>query len=69
MDRQFKNCNERIIVTTFASNMHRIQAVLQTAHRYGRKVAVTGRSMENMLKVATELNYLKAPATPLWTLA
>jgi ribonuclease J len=62
MDRQFKNCNERIIVTTFASNMHRIQAVLQTAHRYGRKVAVTGRSMENMLKVATELNYLKAPA-------
>ena len=62
MDRQFKNCNERIIVTTIASNMHRIQAVLQTAHRYGRKVAVTGRSMENMLKVATELNYLKAPA-------
>ena len=62
MDRQFKNCNQRIIVTTFASNMHRIQAVLQTAHRYGRKVAVTGRSMENMLKVATELNYLKAPA-------
>ena len=62
MDRQFKNCNQRIIVTTFASNMHRIQAVLQPAHRYGRKVAVTGRSMENMLKVATELNYLKAPA-------
>ncbi len=62
LDRQFKNCNERIIVTTFASNMHRIQAVLQIAHRYGRKVAVTGRSMENMLKVATELNYLKVPA-------
>ncbi len=62
LDRQFKNCNERIIVTTFASNMHRIQAVLQTAHRYGRKVAVTGRSMENMLRVATELNYLKVPA-------
>ncbi len=62
LDRQFKGCNQRIIVTTFASNMHRIQAVLQTAHRYGRKVAVTGRSMENMLKVATDLNYLKAPA-------
>ena len=62
LDRQFKNCNQRIIITTFASNMHRIQAVLQTAHRYGRKVAVTGRSMENMLKVATELNYLNAPA-------
>ena len=62
LDRQFKNCNQRIIITTFASNMHRIQAVLQTARRYGRKVAVTGRSMENMLKVATELNYLNAPA-------
>ena len=62
LDRQFKNCDSRIIVTTFASNMHRIQAVLATAHRYGRKVAVTGRSMENMLKVAQELGYLKLPA-------
>ena len=59
MDRQFKNCNERIIVTTFASNMHRIQSILSTAQRYGRKVAVSGRSMENMLKVAQELGYLK----------
>ncbi len=58
LDRQFKNCDQRIIVTTFASNMHRIQSVLNTAQRYGRKVAVTGRSMENMLKVATELGYL-----------
>ena len=62
LDRQFRNCDQRIIVTTFASNMHRIQAVLTTAHRYGRKVAVTGRSMENMLKVAQELGYLKVPA-------
>ena len=62
LDRQFKNCDSRIIVTTFASNMHRIQAVLSTAHRYGRKVAVTGRSMENMLKVAQELGYLTIPA-------
>ena len=62
LDRQFKNCDSRIIVTTFASNMHRIQAVLATAHRYGRKVAVTGRSMENMLKVAQELGYIKIPA-------
>ena len=59
LDRQFKNCDSRIIVTTFASNMHRIQAVIATAQRYGRKVAVTGRSMENMLKVAQELGYLK----------
>ena len=62
LDRQFKNCDSRIVVTTFASNMHRIQAVLATAHRYGRKVAVTGRSMENMLKVAQELGYLTIPA-------
>ena len=62
LDRQFKNCDQRIIVTTFASNMMRIQAVLATAHRYGRKVAVTGRSMENMLKVAQELGYLKVPS-------
>ncbi len=62
LDRQFKNCDQRIVVTTFASNMHRIQAVLATATRYGRKVAVTGRSMENMLKVAQELGYIKVPA-------
>ena len=61
LDRQFKNCDQRIIVTTFASNMHRIQTVLNTAHRYGRKVAVSGRSMENMLKVAQDLGYLKVP--------
>lgn len=59
LDRQFKACDKRIIITTFASNMYRIQSILQTAHRYGRKVAVTGRSMENILKVATELGYLK----------
>ena len=59
LDRQFKNCDQRIIVTTFASNMHRIAAVLATAEKYGRKVAVSGRSMENMLKVAQELGYIK----------
>ena len=69
LDRQFKNCDQRIVVTTFASNMHRIQAVLATAHRYGRKVAVTGRSMENMLKVAQELGYIKVPAGAIVDLA
>ena len=58
-ERQFRNCDQRIIVTTFASNMHRIQSIIATAQRHGRKVAVTGRSMENMLKVAQELGYLK----------
>ena len=69
LDRQFKNCDQRIIVTTFASNMHRIQSVLNTAHRHGRKVAVTGRSMENVLRVAQELGYLKVPANTLVELA
>ena len=69
LDRQFRNCDQRIIVTTFASNMHRIQSVLTTAHRHGRKVAVTGRSMENVLRVAQELGYLKVPANTLVELA
>lgn len=58
LDRQFKGCDKRIIITTFASNMYRLQAILEIARRHGRKVAVTGRSMENILKVAKELGYL-----------
>ena len=69
LEKQFKHCDQRIIVTTFASNMHRIQSVLATAHRYGRKVAVTGRSMENVLKVAQELGYIKVPAGTIVDLA
>ena len=69
LQRQFKNCDQRIIITTFASNMHRLQSVLNIAHRHGRKVAVTGRSMENMLKVASELGYLKIPENTLVDLA
>ena len=69
LDRQFRNCDQRIIVTTFASNMHRIQSIIATAQRHGRKVAVTGRSMENMLKVAQELGYLKVKAGTIVELA
>ena len=63
--RQFQNCEERIIVTTFASNVHRIQQVLDAAAQVGRKVAVTGRSMENMMKVSTELGFMKVPKNTL----
>lgn len=63
--RQFQNCDERIIVTTFASNVHRIQQVLDAAAQCGRKVAVTGRSMENMMRVSTELGYMKVPKNTL----
>ncbi len=59
--RQFSGCSKRIIVTTFASNVHRIQQVLDAAAACGRKVAVTGRSMENIMKVSTELGYMKVP--------
>ncbi len=60
IDRQFRGCDKRIIITTFASNMYRIQSILDIARRHGRKVAVTGRSMENILKVAAELGYLQS---------
>lgn len=60
-ENQFKDCKERIIVTTFASNVHRLQQVINCAKKYGRKVAVTGRSMENVLRVATELGYMDIP--------
>jgi len=65
LDRQFKDCDQRIIITTFASNAHRIQNIINVAHRYGRKVAITGRSMESVIKVSTELGYLKVPARTL----
>ena len=60
-DALFKGCEERIIVTTFASNVDRIQQIIDVAARYGRKVAVTGRSMENAMKVSTELGYMNIP--------
>ena len=64
-DRLFSGCKQRIIVTTFASNVHRIQQVIDAAAAVGRKVAVTGRSMENIMKVATELGYMKLPKNTL----
>ena len=60
-DRLFTGCKQRIIVTTFASNIHRIQQVIDAAAANKRKVAVTGRSMENIMRVSTELGYMKVP--------
>ena len=57
----FDGCTQRIIVTTFASNVHRVQQVLDCAAKYGRRVAITGRSMENVLRVSTELGCIKVP--------
>ncbi|MFX0549167.1 ribonuclease J [Hathewaya histolytica] len=55
----FMKAKGRIIVATFASNVHRIQQVFSAAQKYRRKVAVSGRSMDNIISVATELGYLK----------
>ena len=65
LDGLFKGCSSRIIVTTFASNVHRLQQVIDAAVKYGRKVAITGRSMENILKVAMSLGYMKIPENTL----
>ena len=61
MDKLFQGCDKRIIVTTFASNVHRIQQIIDCACRYGRKVGITGRSMENVIKMAVEEGYMKIP--------
>lgn len=68
-DALFRGCEQRIIVTTFASNVDRIQQIISVAAKYGRKVAVVGRSMENALKVSTELGYMSIPQNTLVELA
>ena len=52
---------DRIIIATFATNIHRLQQAIHAAYKYGRKVAVVGRSMVNTVSVATELGYLEIP--------
>ena len=60
-DKLFLNCDKRIIITTFASNVHRLQQIINVAAKYHRKVAVTGRSMENVLRTAMVLGYMDVP--------
>ena len=60
-DQLFKDCNKRIIVTTFASNVHRLQSIINSAAKFKRKVAITGRSMENIMRVSMELGYMTVP--------
>jgi len=57
-ENYFKNATGRIIVATFASNIHRLQQVISASKRYGRKVCLTGRSMLKIAKIAKELGYL-----------
>lgn len=58
----FKSTKERIIVATFASNVHRVQQIINAAHNNKRKIAVSGRSMINLVEVATTLGYMKVPS-------
>lgn len=60
-DDVFSQVKGRIIVATFASNIHRIQQVIDSSFKAGRKVAVTGRSMVNVINIARELGYVKVP--------
>ena len=60
-DKLFMGCDKRIIITTFASNVHRLQQIINVASKYGRKVGITGRSMENVLRVASVLGYVDIP--------
>lgn len=60
-DKLFMGCDKRIIITTFASNVHRLQQIINVAAKYKRKVAITGRSMENVLRVASVIGYLDIP--------
>ena len=53
---------KRIIIATFSSNVHRVQQIIDTSARHGRKVAITGRSMLNIVSAAIELGYMKVPA-------
>lgn len=60
-DQVFEAAEKRILIATFASNIHRIQQAIDTAVRYGRKVGIAGRSMRENIAVAEELGFLKMP--------
>ncbi len=62
LDGIFRQAKNRIVIATFSSNVHRVQKIIELAAKYGRKFAVSGRSMENVVALAVELGYVKIPA-------
>ena len=61
LNKLFVNCKKRIVVATFASNVHRVQQIVNASVANGRRIAVCGRSMINMIETARELGYIDAP--------
>ena len=61
LDKLFVNCTKRIVVATFSSNVHRIQQIVNSAVENGRKVAICGRSMVNVVETARKLRYIQVP--------
>ena len=61
LDKLFINCTKRIVVATFASNVHRIQQIVNSAVKFKRKIAICGRSMLNTIETARKLGYIKVP--------
>jgi ribonuclease J len=61
LESVFQTANRRIFVSTFSSHVHRLQQVLDLSEASGRRVAVVGRSLQNGIRIATELGYLRAP--------
>lgn len=60
-DDLFEGCTKRIVVATFASNVHRVQQIVNSAVKYRRKIAICGRSMINMIMTAKDLGYIDCP--------
>ena len=56
-----KNADKRVVIATFSSNVHRVQQIVDASVKFGRKVAITGRSMLNIVGAAVELGYMKVP--------
>ncbi|PKM85839.1 MAG: ribonuclease J [Firmicutes bacterium HGW-Firmicutes-11] len=61
LENIFRTCENRILVATFSSNVYRVQRIIDTAVMFNRKVAISGRSMVNVVNIATELGYLNIP--------
>ncbi len=60
-DRIFNNESRRVVIATFSSNVHRVQQIINASEKYGRKVAISGRSMQNFVNAAVRLGYMRVP--------